>query len=542
LVRRYAAAQSRHRQLRAGAIPDPLATERALQTSGWRDSVANTIIIIGGGIAGLSAGCYARLNGYQTRIFERHTLPGGLCTSWYRDEFTFDGCIHWLVGSRPGSPMNQIWRELGATGARGIVDHEEYMRLQDRDGRVLVVYTDLGRLERHMKELSPSDSRDIEMLCGTAQKFLQLARSTGEPVGQSGILSRTISALRMLSLLKEFRRFASMPVTEFAARFQDPFLRRVLALIFDFPGFPMAALLMTLAFMHDHNAGYPIGGSLAFARAIERRYLELGGEIRYGARVEKILVDGSMASGIRLADGSEQHADIVISAADGHTTIFEMLDGKYADDTFRSYYSDLPIFRPIVQVSLGVNRDFSAEPHSLRFELPEPTVIAGETRDWITVRHMCYDPTMAPPGKSVLIVMLQSDYQYWKELHKQPSSYEAEKQAAVKQVIGCLERKYPGIAKQVETANVATPITWHRYTGNWQGSIEGWLITPKTFEILTGKGMSKTLPGLKSFYMTGQWVEPGGGLPTVAIAARRLIRAICKSDRRPFVTSTPSNL
>ncbi|MCK4323768.1 MAG: NAD(P)/FAD-dependent oxidoreductase, partial [Armatimonadetes bacterium] len=53
-----------------------------------------SIIIIGAGIAGLSAGCYARMNGYRTTIFEMHDKPGGLCTSWKRRGYTIDGCLH----------------------------------------------------------------------------------------------------------------------------------------------------------------------------------------------------------------------------------------------------------------------------------------------------------------------------------------------------------------------------------------------------------------------------------------------------------------
>ena len=60
------------------------------------------IIIIGAGLAGLSAGCYAQMNGYETQIFEMHNIPGGLCTSWKRKGYTFDGCIHYLMGSRTG--------------------------------------------------------------------------------------------------------------------------------------------------------------------------------------------------------------------------------------------------------------------------------------------------------------------------------------------------------------------------------------------------------------------------------------------------------
>lgn len=72
-----------------------------------------------------------------------------------------------------------------------------------------------------------------------------------------------------------------------------------------------------------------MGGSLEFARAIERRYLDLGGEIHYKSPVKKILVESNRAIGIRLADGTEHRSDIVVSAADGHTTLFDMLDGKY---------------------------------------------------------------------------------------------------------------------------------------------------------------------------------------------------------------------
>ncbi|RME34100.1 MAG: NAD(P)/FAD-dependent oxidoreductase [Thermoflexia bacterium] len=73
-----------------------------------------SVIIIGAGVAGLSAGRYAQMYGYQSHIFEMHTLPGGLCTSWQRKGYTIDGCIHWLVGSSPSSPLYPLWEEVGA--------------------------------------------------------------------------------------------------------------------------------------------------------------------------------------------------------------------------------------------------------------------------------------------------------------------------------------------------------------------------------------------------------------------------------------------
>ena len=67
-----------------------------------------------------------------------------------------------------------------------------------------------------------------------------------------------------------------------------------------------------------------------FARTIERRFRELGGEIRYQARVQSILVENDRAVGIRLSDGSEERADIIVSNANGYTTIFDMLGGRSA--------------------------------------------------------------------------------------------------------------------------------------------------------------------------------------------------------------------
>ena len=129
-----------------------------------------SIIIIGAGLAGLSAGCYKRMNGYSTHIFEMHTMPGELCTSWKRKGYIFDGSIHWLIGSRSG-PFFRFYEELGSVQGRRMIDHEEFIRIEGAGGKTLVVYTDLDRLEQHMKELSPADAGVIEEFCNAARLF-----------------------------------------------------------------------------------------------------------------------------------------------------------------------------------------------------------------------------------------------------------------------------------------------------------------------------------------------------------------------------------
>ena len=110
----------------------------------------NSIIIIGAGFAGLAAGIYGRMNGYNTRIFEMHNKPGGLCTSWKRNGYTFDGCIHWLVGSDPKSALSHLWNETGIAQGREFVYPEEYARFEGADGRTVVFHANVDTLEKHL--------------------------------------------------------------------------------------------------------------------------------------------------------------------------------------------------------------------------------------------------------------------------------------------------------------------------------------------------------------------------------------------------------
>jgi phytoene dehydrogenase-like protein len=506
--------------------------------------MTQSIIVIGAGIAGLSTGCYAQMNGYKTQVFELHDKPGGLCTSWKRKGYTFDGCIEWTIGSKAGTPVNRVFAELGAVQGRRFIDHDVMQRIEGSDGRTLSIYSNIDQLERHMKELSPADSAAIEELCNVGRRFIPFV----DLVDPSGLLEGIKMTLGMMPFMGILLKYGKITAEAFAARFSDPFLRKALEAFADVNGgtrIPVAGLMYMPAATHARDGGYPVGGSLAFAQAIERRYLDLGGEMHYRSRVERILVEADPAGrsdravGVRLFDGSEHRADVVISAADGHATIFDMLEGQYVSDKVRGYYEKLPIYRSWVQVSLGVARDLSTEAPRISYWLDKPIDIAGRQIDRIDMRNFGMDPTMAPPGKSVITVMFDSDHAYWKPLHKDRERYEAEKRDIAVEVIDRLERRLPGISGEVEVVDVSTPMTVERYTGNWQGSQEGWLVTTDTIMIM-GKGMDKTLPGLTNFYMAGQWVEPGGGVSAAALSGWRVVRMLCKQDGKRFGTSLPA--
>jgi phytoene dehydrogenase-like protein len=496
-----------------------------------------SIIIIGGGIAGLSAGCYGQMNGFRTRIFEMHKKPGGLCTSWKRQGYIVNGCVHWLMGSAPGSDFYRMWQELGVVPNMTFVYHDEYARVENTDGQTLVLHADIDRLEQHMKELAPEDSGVIDEFIHAVRSCTRFKIPWEKAPEASGLLDLLKLLVTQFPLLRMLRKWNRISLTEYGKRFKNPLIREAFPLMF-MPDFPVSFMLMTFAFMHKKAAGYPLGGSLEFSRAIEKRYLGLGGETNYKARVKKILTQNGRAVGIRLEDGTEYRADYVISAADGHETIFTMLEGRFVNDTILGYYDNkLILFPPLVFVALGVDRKFDDIPYScgMSLKLQHPITIGGVGQPYVNVHAWNFDPALAPAGKTLLTVMFQTEYAFWKKLRENDELYKAEKERIADTVVNLLDKRFPGLAAQVEMRDVSTPTTFERYTGNWKGSFEGWQVTPTTWGF--GKVMQKTLPGIDHFYMAGQWVEPGGGLPAVALSGRNVMQIICKKEKKRFTTT-----
>ncbi|UCC77205.1 MAG: NAD(P)/FAD-dependent oxidoreductase [Anaerolineales bacterium] len=507
--------------------------------------MSKSILIIGGGMAGLSAGCYAQMNGYRSQIFELHHHPGGLATSWKRGEYSFEAGVRAVTGTGPTSKVYQLWDELGLLDGRSIHYYDEFTRFEGADGRSFRLYTDIGRLEQHMLELAPQDRDVIEDLTEALRQFTRMELPVD--LTPSNPLEFVQLGYDVLPSLVPVLRWRNVTVREFAARFRDPLLRQALPQVMHFApaDFPMVMLLKTLAKMNDREAGFPIGGSAKLGQDLAREYVALGGEIHCNARVDRILVEASpgrgrrrdRAVGLRLQDGTEHHGDIVISAADGRSTIFDLLEGRYVDDSVRSYYRDLPLAASVVKVSLGVARDMSSEPPSVDFPLREPIMVGNIAHDRLELKHYCFDPTMAPAGKSSLGIWCEADYDYWKTLRADREQYRATKQKVAEQVIAALDERYPGLRAAVEVVDVATPLSYERATANWRGAYSGWALTMRKQNMIMSQGMDKTLPGLDSFYMIGQWVEPGGSVDFSAGAGRDVIKDICRVEDRAFNTA-----
>jgi phytoene dehydrogenase-like protein len=293
------------------------------------------------------------------------------------------------------------------------------------------------------------------------------------------------------------------------------------------------AMILSLAWMNTGNAGYCIGGSQALIRLIEEKIASMGGRIRFKSKVERILVENDTAVGVRLAGGKDIMADWVISAADGHAAIFDLLGGKYLDPAIMKTYEERRLFASYLQVSLGVASDLHDQPPMVSRFLESPFVVdPGTELQNLSFRFFHFDPTFAPAGKTAVTSILPTrNFDYWSGLrHNDPAAYHAQKHRIADAVIAVLEKRVPGIRDAIEVVDVSTPATVFRYTGNWKGTMEGWLVEPGA----SFKPLPNTLPGLNQFMMVGQWVMPGGGLPSGPMTARPAVKAICRHDHVPF--------
>ena len=502
-----------------------------------------SLIIIGGGLAGLATGCYAQMNGYESQIFEHHSQPGGVAAAWRRGDYVIDGGIHFVMGHRPGTGLYDLYRLLGVVPDIRFVDMTTYGRFIDEaSGRSLVINPDLDRLAADLRAFSPVDAQITDELIAATRAFQGLDMSEmglSQPPELMGAWGQLKELWGMRRLVRYMVGKYGKPVAEYARTAQDPVLRTCVENLF-LPEVPVYFVLMVLAMVADRQLGYIDGTCLDFVRAIEKRYKDLGGQVTYGATVEEILVEDDRAVGVRLADGSApststlRYAGAVVSAADGHSTLFKMLGGRYLNDKIQDRYETWPTFRPLLMVSYGVARAFPDEPPFTSIVLERPLQIAGHAVDSLFLRIFNYSDRFAPPGKTVVQSNLETEWDYWNDLRgTSRAGYDAEKERIAAEILNRLEAHYPGISSQVEVTDVATPYTFWRYTRNWKGSWEGWLIRPETMRT----AIERTLPGLERFYMAGQWVMPGGGVAPVLYSGRHAVQLLCRDDGKRFLSA-----
>ena len=489
------------------------------------------VVIIGGGIAGLSADIYAAMNGFDTQIVEMHSVAGGQCTAWDRKGYRFDYCLHWLVGTSKGA-FHEIWKETNViNNETEIIDHEIHSRINDDEGNEFIIYSNINRWEKYLIELAPEDKVSIQKMCNDMRTSALL-----EPFALAPELRSTLDYIkiipRMLPVFNVIRKFGRLTCKEYFDKlnFKSKRIKSVFFSLYGNRNFSALAFIFMLGWFNQKNAGYIKGGSYPLAQRMVDKLWKMGGKISYKKKVDEIIVENDMAKGVLLSNGTIISADYVISAADGYSTIYNMLEAKYISKEVDFAYKNWELFTSIVQVSFGINKIIPADSPILINISKDKMIGKTALENGFSLMNYSFDTTMAPEGKTTIILRYDSPWSLWEKMTAK--EYKAEKLQIQKDATALLEKEFSGISEFIEVTDVATPKTNVRYTGVKDGAYEGFMPSKENMM----KSLKMQLPGLQNFYMAGQWLFPGGGLPPSAQTGKWAVQLICKKEKQHFIS------
>lgn len=487
------------------------------------------IIIVGAGIAGLTAGIYALQSGFDVTIYESHTIPGGASTSWRRKGYLFEGGMHWLTGSSPKAPLHTLWQEVGALDDSVPIYNRDPFFSFEYQGRTAHLYRDIDRLRQHFLEISPEDEKEINRLCKDIKKLTKVNMPFMDIKGVKVKKKTSMPLSTMLAMLPALPKiyfYKNQTVREYSKRFKSPLLQQLLETMTG-PDYIATAMAFTIATLASGDGGYPEGGSLAMANRMAKNFEKLGGRIHYGKKVSKISVKNDIACGV-IIDGDLIQADGVIVTQDTLVAVDALFDPPIQEPWAQKMRENT---KPMLNtfISMGVEADLADVPESLTFLPDEPIYCGGEPISIIGINNYAGYKGYAPEGCTAVTSILSGDtYDFWKNC-KESGTYEAEKQKLAEAFIQMLSKKYPQTAGKINVWDVATPLTYERYLGSYKGS---WMS-------IMGKGSKmESYPSkpesIKNVYFAGQRLMSPGGLPIAAETGRKAVQYLCRDTDTVF--------
>ena len=488
------------------------------------------VVVIGGGIAGLSAGVYAQKCGFNVTILESHNIAGGNCTAWKRKGYLFEGGMHWLTGSNKNEPIYRLWTHIGALDDSVEMHYPEPFKEFHYKGEVICLYRDIDRTEQHLIALSPADEKPIRDLCNSVRKVEKLVMPLMDIKGVK-VTKKNRPSLRLLFRVLHanysMRKASKIPKEAYIRRFKHKGIQALLTFLTT-DKHSATWLFFSMANRARGDAGFPQGGSLPFVNRIVKTFKDAGGEIIFNQPITRVAVKDGKATGV----GSESFflsCDAVIVTADTMQMdyLFETPPKAQWLDEMRA--KALPTM--CVFVSLGIDADLTQYAKNCTFKLDSPLRVGRYNHLLITINNYANDPTYSPKGKAAVTLLLLGDsYDFWKN-SKDEGRYEAEKEKIAQGIIEALASQLPETKDKVEVYDVATPLTYERYCANWRGS---WMtMMAHTMRI---RPYPPKVDNLENVYFGGHRMRAPGGLPIAAISGRAAVQYLCRDTDTLFIS------
>lgn len=455
------------------------------------------VIIIGGGLGGLTAGAKLSKEGKKILLLEKHDRPGGCATTFKRKEFTMEVGLHEMDGLHPADGKNKIFEDLGIFDRVEFLPVPEFYRFIHRD-------TDL---------VMPHD-RDAAM-------DMLKTRFPDQSDGIDTYFDRLLNAKR-INVME--RHQPDISIGEFLDR---TFTNEEIKLV----------LLGNLGYFHDDpyslalryfsvaegayfngRANFIKGGSQQLSDALMAVIRENGGKVLLNHEVTSIQAHKGIARGVTFVNnlpGSHQAIEaqaerIVAGAAlpvvaslmgtEGRALKKQVEKQSIGASLLTVYLGFAKALRDIghrhystfvFDDSISTQKDIAANNHS-----------DFDQRSFTFVDYSQIDSGLAPEGKSVGALCCTDYTSDWESLSRE--AYKAKKHEAGQQFLERLEKLVPGSTGAVMHLELGTAKTVERYTGNPHGAVYGFAQHPNR-EVPVG------IAGAENMYIASAWGKFGGG-------------------------------
>ncbi|WP_018963777.1 phytoene desaturase family protein [Coprothermobacter platensis] len=510
-------------------------------------------IIVGGGIAGLTAASYLCRYGHNTLLLEKSKNVGGLVGSFEKDGFIFDFGARAFENSGIILPMlKQLGIDmefLGNPVTIGIGD--EFVEISSQES-----LHDYGNM---LKRLFPQNGSDIDRIMQEIDKtmsYMDVMYGIDNPLfsdlnNDTQYLLHTLLPwlLKYRKNLKQIKKL-NEPVDEYLMKFTDN--RQLVDMITQhfFRKTPTFFALSYFGLYMEYF--YPKGGTGVLPRALSSYIETHGGKVLVDSAVTKIDLDHKS---VITGDGKEFSYEELIWACDQKTLYNvletndqrlrkkisenrELLNGCHGSDSVLTVFLALDMDKEYFRKRCGAHLFYTPNTNGLSSFVnpiqahPNPNTPKEMIMQWIIdyFKHTTYeiscpalrDSSLAPQGNTGLIVSSLIDYDIAKVAASQ-GWYSEFKEQCERAILDTLDSSvFPGIKTKVLFSSCSTPLSIERITGNFEGAITGWAFT-NTFlpcETNLDKISKAVFTPFRNLYQAGQWTFGPSGIPTCILTGK----------------------
>jgi len=478
------------------------------------------VVIIGAGIGGLTCGSLLAKEGLKVLIVEQGSKPGGYATSYKKDGFVFDSCIHFVGGCGEGGMVRILFAKLELEEEIEFIEIVSPVGITFDTRRIFLPIKDFPGLEKTLQKFFPGETTQIPKYLQTLQK---IAKEILDLVSPS-FLKLLFFPLRYPHLV----RYRKSTLKDLLDKYlTDPQLKNILSCApTTLPPSRISLFFMAMVTTQGHEAFYyPKGGIQNFSDTLVKGLRKYKGELLLDTLVTKILVEKKRVCGVELANGRRIGAKYVVSNTTLEQTFnklvgSENLSGKYLRRIKNQKVSlsgfILHVVTDLNLKSLGLSFTNAILPFDLEkeFEALNNNQMPDESSLIISVPSLV-DTTLAPQGKHILSIVAPAPYNY---------DWEHKKEEVARRIIRQAEKAIPNLSTHIIYQDVSTPLTLEKHTLNTKGAMYGLQVTPEQFGI---NRISQKTP-IKGLYLVGHYTRPAHGVPGVAMSGQFAAQAILR--------------